>query len=73
LTDPEHSYGIHLWGEENFIVEEGVIKVNHGRKPSLIELTRTMREEGYKGPLFFRFPHLAAQNVRTLFDHFERA
>ncbi|BDY12188.1 biosynthetic arginine decarboxylase [Hydrogenimonas cancrithermarum] len=73
LTDPRRSYGIHLWGEENFIVEEGVIKVNHGRKPSLVELTRTMREEGYKGPLFFRFPHLAAQNVRMLFDHFERA
>jgi arginine decarboxylase len=73
LTDPEKSYGIHVWGEGNYIVEDGVVKVNYGSKPSLIELTKTMREQGYKGPLLFRFPHLAAQNVRTLFEHFERA
>jgi len=73
LTDPKKSYGIHVWGEGNFIVEDGVVKVNYGNKPSLIELTKGMREKGYKGPLLFRFPHLAAQNVRTLFKHFERA
>ena len=73
FEDPKKSYGIHLWGEGNFVVEEGVVKVNHGRKPALVEITRQLREEGYKGPLFLRFPHLAVQNVRRLFEHFERA
>ncbi len=73
LTDPARTYGIHIWGEENFIVEDGVVKVNFGSKPSLVEITKKMREDGYKGPLFLRFPHLAAKNVRTLFSHFERA
>ena len=73
LSDPKKSYGIHLWGEGNFIVENGVVKVNHGCRPALIEITRKLREEGYKGPLFLRFPHLAVKNVRNLFRHFERA
>ncbi|WP_456450806.1 biosynthetic arginine decarboxylase [Hydrogenimonas sp.] len=73
FEDPKKSYGIHLWGEGNFVVEEGVVKVNHGCKPALVEITRKLREEGYKGPLFLRFPHLAVKNVRRLFDHFERA
>ncbi len=72
-TDPKRSYGIHLWGDGNFVVEEGLVKVNHGCRPSLIEITKRLRDEGYKGPLFLRFPHLAVQNVRNLFHHFERA
>ena len=71
--DPKRSYGIHIWGEGDFVVEDGVVKVDHGKKPALIEIVRKLREEGYKGPLFLRFPHLAERNVRRLFDHFERA
>ena len=72
-TDPTKRYGLHLWGEGNFIIEEGVVKVAHGCRPSLIGITKRLREEGYKGPLFLRFPHLAAANVRKLFDAFDRA
>ncbi|WP_353662301.1 biosynthetic arginine decarboxylase [Hydrogenimonas sp. SS33] len=71
--DPKRSYGIHIWGNGDFIVEDGVVKVNHGCKPSLIDITRQLRDEGFKGPLLLRFPHLAEANVRRLFDHFERA
>ncbi|WP_201352922.1 biosynthetic arginine decarboxylase [Hydrogenimonas urashimensis] len=71
--DPKKIYGIHIWGEGNFVVEDGVVKINHGCKPSLMEITKRLRDEGYKGPLFLRFPHLSAQNVRNLFAHFERA
>ncbi len=73
LTDPAKTYGIHIWSEDNFIVEDGVVKINYGSRPSLVEITKKMREDGYKGPLFLRFPHLAAKNVRRLFYHFERA
>ncbi|WP_456389782.1 biosynthetic arginine decarboxylase [Hydrogenimonas sp.] len=71
--NPFRNYGIHLWGEENFVVENGEIKIDFGKKPSLVQITRQMREYGYKGPLLVRFPHLAIKNVRTLFNHFERA
>jgi len=71
--NPAKSYGIHLWGDGNFVVEEGVVKVNHGQKPALVEIVRALREEGFKGPLLLRFPHLAEAKVRTLFEHFRRA
>ncbi|WP_456404189.1 biosynthetic arginine decarboxylase [Hydrogenimonas sp.] len=73
LPDPARIYGTHIWGEENFVIDEGVVKINHGCRPALVEITKRLREEGYKGPLFFRLPHLAEKNVRTLFAHFERA
>ncbi|WP_300366014.1 biosynthetic arginine decarboxylase [Hydrogenimonas sp.] len=72
-TDPEKSYGIQIWGDDNFFVEGGVVKINHGNRPALVEITKKLRDDGYKGPLFLRFPHLAVQNVRKLFSHFERA
>ncbi|MCF6200651.1 MAG: biosynthetic arginine decarboxylase [Hydrogenimonas sp.] len=73
FSDPAKLYGLNVWGERNFVVEDGVVKVNHGCKPSLVSITKSLRESGYKGPLLLRFPHMAAKNVRTLFEHFERA
>ena len=71
--NPKKSYGIHIWSEGGFVVEEGVVKVNHGCKPSLIEIVGKLRDEGFRGPLLLRFPHLAIHNVEKLFHHFERA
>ncbi len=73
LSDPAKIYGIDSWGENNFIVEEGVVKINHGCRPSLVEITKKLRRDGFKGPLLLRFPHLAEKSVRELFSHFERA
>ncbi len=73
LSDPAKIYGIDIWGENNFIVEDGVVKIKHGCRPSLFEITKKMRENGFKGPLLLRFPHLAEKSVRRLFSHFERA
>ena len=71
--DPAKRYGLHIWGEGDFIIEEGVVKVAHGVKPALVEIVRRLRDDGLRGPLLLRFPHLAARNVHTLFHHFERA
>ncbi|BBG65523.1 arginine decarboxylase [Hydrogenimonas sp.] len=73
FSDSAKIYGVDIWGEGNFVVEDGVVKINHGCKPSLVEITKRMRDQGFKGPLFLRFPHLAEKNVRKLFSHFERA
>ena len=32
-------YGIKLWSNEDFIIDEGVVKVNYRSKPALIDLS----------------------------------
>jgi arginine decarboxylase len=66
-------YGLSIWGEENFVIEGETVNVNHGVRPSLLEITRQIREQGYKGPLLLRFPHLIRKQIDTLFGAFERA
>jgi len=66
-------YGLSIWGEENFIIERGTVNINYGRRPSLIGITRQIREQGYKGPLLLRFPHLIRKQIDTLFGAFGQA
>ena len=66
-------YGLSIWGDDNFTIEGETIHVNHGLRPSLMEITRHIREQGYKGPLLLRFPHLIRKQIDTLFSAFERA
>ena len=66
-------YGLSIWGEENFVIEGETVNVNHGSHPSLLEITRHIREQGYKGPLLLRFPHLIRKQIDTLFNAFDRA
>ena len=66
-------YGLSIWGEENFIIEGDQVCVNHGNRPSLLEITQEVREQGYRGPLLLRFPHLIGKQIDTLFDAFESA
>jgi len=69
----KRDYGLSIWGEENFVIEGETVNVNYGTHPSLLEITRQVRERGYKGPLLLRFPHLIRKQIDTLFDAFERA
>jgi len=66
-------YGLSIWGDDNFTIEGETIHVNHGLRPSIMEITRQIREQGYKGPLLLRFPHLIRKQIDTLFSAFERA
>ncbi len=66
-------YGISIWGENNFIIDGDMVKVNYGKKPSLLEITHKIRDMGYKGPLLLRFPHLIKKQIETLFREFNRA
>jgi len=69
----KRDYGLSIWGEENFVIEGATVNVNTGSRPSLLEITRQIREQGYKGPLLLRFPHLIRKQIDTLFDTFARA
>lgn len=66
-------FGIDIWGDNNFIIKKDTINVNHGKQPSLLEITNNIRERGYKGPILLRFPHLIKKQIDTLFQAFKSA
>jgi len=65
-------FGLDIWGDGNFIIQDDTININHASKPSLISITQEIREKGYKGPLLLRFPHLIEKQISTLFKTFEK-
>ncbi|WP_104750500.1 arginine decarboxylase [Helicobacter cynogastricus] len=67
------TYGLDYWGREDFCIDEGLVKVNAGARPSLIDIVQDMREQGFKGPLLLRFPHLISKQVNKLFNMFSQA
>lgn len=66
-------YGIKYWSNDDFIIEDGLVKVNYQNKPALLEIVQEIREKGYRGPLLVRFPHLIRKQVRQLFSAFTSA
>lgn len=66
-------FGIDIWGDNNFIIKKDTINVNHGKQPSLLEITNNIRDKGYKGPILLRFPHLIKKQIDTLFQAFKSA
>ncbi|WP_295739016.1 biosynthetic arginine decarboxylase [uncultured Helicobacter sp.] len=66
-------YGINFWGNNDFIISEGKVKVNYKHRPALIDIVQDAREKGYKGPLLLRFPHLIKNQVDKVFKAFEGA
>lgn len=66
-------YGINFWSNNDFIIEDGVVKINHKVKPALINIVQEIREKGYKGPLLIRFPHLIYKQITQLFNSFNNA
>ena len=68
-----NNYGIDIWADDNFIIEDGVVKVNYATKPALVEMVKEIREQDYKGPLLFRFPHLIQKQIDKLFNLYNNA
>lgn len=63
-------YGINLWSNNDFIIDDGVVKVNYKSKPALINIVEETRSKGYKGPLLLRFPHLIENQINKVFNTF---
>jgi arginine decarboxylase len=66
-------FGISIWGDDNFVIENDTVNINYASRPSLLEITERIREMGYKGPLLLRFPHIIKKQINTLFRTFEKA
>jgi arginine decarboxylase len=67
------NYGIDIWGENNFFIDQGVVKVNYKSSPSLIEIAQKIRKTNLSGPLILRFPHLIGKQIDLLYSNFQRA
>ncbi len=67
------TYGIDIWSDDNFVIEDGVVKINYAAKPALISLVNEIRAEDYKGPLLLRFPHLIEKQINKLFSLYHNA
>ncbi|MFK2821965.1 biosynthetic arginine decarboxylase [Arcobacter sp. YIC-80] len=68
-----NNYGIDIWSDDNFIIEDGLAKVNYNCRPSLISLVKQIREEDFKGPLLLRFPHITKKQITTLYNTFNKS
>ncbi|QKF64706.1 biosynthetic arginine decarboxylase [Campylobacter corcagiensis] len=68
-----NSYGFSIWGNSNFMVEDGKICLNTDFKPALIDIVKDLRNDGYMGPLLLRFPHLIKKQIVEIYTNFERA
>ena len=67
------NYGIDIWGNDNFVIQNGEICINKGSRPSLLQITKDIRNSGLRGPIILRFPHLIGKQIESLYDNFTRA
>jgi len=68
-----HNFGLNIWANKNFIIEDGEIKLNYKSMPSLLEIINNIRSNDVKGPILLRFPHLVQRQIKTLYNYFEKA
>ena len=66
-------YGINIWANDNFIIDNKKVKINYKCKPSLIKITKEIREKGIRGPILLRFPHLIEKQIELIYENFKRA
>lgn len=66
-------YGLKYWANDDFVVEEGKVKVNYGNKPAIVDIVNNVRNEGHKGPLLLRFPHLVEKQIGVVYKTFQSA
>ena len=68
-----HNYGINIWANNNFLIEDGEVKLNYKSNPSLLKIVQEIREDDIRGPLILRFPHLIHKQIKTLYSYFDKA
>ena len=68
-----NNYGIDIWGDDNFIIDNDVVRLNYASKPSLIDIVKSIRKDGNTGPLILRFPHITQKQIDKLYLTFNDA
>ena len=67
------NYGLDIWSNDNFIIEDGEVKLNYKSKPSILNIVQEIRAKDIRGPMLFRFPHLIKKQIETLYTYFDKA
>jgi len=65
-----NNYGLDIWGDDNFIIQDGVVKLNTSPYPAIVDIVKDLREQGNKGPLLLRFPHITQKQISKLYTTF---
>ncbi len=68
-----NNFGLDIWSNKNFIIQDGEIKLNFKCMPSLLDITNAIRSKDVKGPMILRFPHLIQRQIKTLYSYFSKA
>ena len=67
------NFGLDIWANKNFIIENGELRLNYKSMPSLLSIIQDIRADGVKGPTILRFPHLIKKQIKSLYDNFDKA
>ncbi len=68
-----NNYGLEIWSNNNFIVEDGQLKLNYKCMPSLLQIIEEIRSNDVRGPILLRFPHLIKRQIKSLYSYFDKA
>jgi len=68
-----NNFGLDIWSNNNFIIEDGEVKLNYKSKPSILNIVQEIRAKDVRGPMLFRFPHLIKKQIETLYTYFDKA
>ena len=69
-----NDYGLPIWGNSNFTIDsEGRVCLNTDFKPALIDMVNEIRDDGIRGPILLRFPHLIKKQIVEIYSNFARA
>jgi arginine decarboxylase len=68
-----NNYGVDIFSNDNFIIENGELKLNYRSKPSILSIVQEIRSRGVRGPMLLRFPHLIKKQIKNLYKHFNNA
>ncbi|MDD5400102.1 MAG: biosynthetic arginine decarboxylase [Sulfurimonas sp.] len=68
-----NNFGLDIWSNNNFIIENGQIRLNYKCMPSLLQIVEDIRSDDVRGPILLRFPHLIKAQIRTLYNYFDKA
>jgi len=67
-------YGIDLWGNNNFVINNGLVSLDENPQISILEIAQKLNQTNQcNGPLILRFPHLIEKQLASLYNSFDQS
>ncbi len=69
-----NDYGIKIWGNDNFIINDGKLCLNNQKKTEIYKIVKQITENSKNNdPIILRFPHLIKKQLHLLYQTFEKS